>query len=153
MQEDIKKKEVQTVMEQAPPKPLQWTVFPFRDQPKAAIILSAFLAFIFVYLYIFWGFFYMLLGILILGGSLWEFFTPVSYIFREDEFYIKTVFTRKFYKWNRYKNFLVDKKGVLLSPFSRRSRLERFRGVSIRFHPDKREEILEFIRKHVEKSS
>ena len=95
--------------------------------------------------------FYLFLGFAILLGSLWEFFTPVTYTFREEGITVKTLFGKRTYKWQNYRNFMVDKKGVLLSPFLRRTRLERFRGLSVRFSEDKRGEILGYIQRHVAK--
>ncbi len=140
-----------TPTEDKPDKALSWTVFPFKDEPRSAILISVFLFVLFVYLYESWGAFYLFLGLVILLGSLWEFFTPVTYTFTESEIEVKTLFGKRAYKWKIYRNFLVDKKGVLLSPFERRTRLERFRGLSIRFDEDKRGEILAYVQRHVAK--
>lgn len=144
---------IDNIVSDIPSRIISWTVFPFKDEKRAAVLICVFLVALFVYLYFVWGSLYMILGIVIMLSSLWEFFTPVSYTFRENGIEIKTVFTKKTYEWSRFRNFLIDKKGVLLSPFSGRSRLERFRGVSIRFLPEKREEIIEYIKKRMARDS
>lgn len=150
----MKNKElIDSIESDIPSRTISWTVFPLKDKKRTASLICIFLIALFVYLYFVWGTLYMFLGIVMMLSSLWEFFTPVNYTFKENEIVIQTVFSKKTYEWSRFRNFLIDKKEVLLSPFSGRSRLERFRGISIRFLPEKREEIIEYIKKHMARDS
>jgi hypothetical protein len=46
--------------------------------------------------------------------------------------------------WSEFRSYYVDREGLLLSPFTERSRLERFRGVSLQFHGN-RDEVVAFV--------
>ncbi len=46
--------------------------------------------------------------------------------------------------WSDFRSYHVDREGLLLSPFVERSRLERFRGVSLQFHGN-RDEVVAFV--------
>ena len=54
-------------------------------------------------------------------------------------------------KYNEFKCFYADKKGVMLSTFNRPRGLDRFRGQSVRFTKaqDEKEQIMEFLNKKI----
>jgi len=61
---------------------------------------------------------------------------------------VKTLITRFERPWNTYRSHWPDRNGVLLSPFPRRSRLENFRGLFVRFE-NNREDVVAFVRRYV----
>ena len=130
-------------------KPIyEWISFPFIDFPLSAAFVLAFflLAAVFVYsitLNLFW----VLLSMIFLFSSLFSFFVPTYYEFYDDHVFVKVLVFKRERKYNEFKCFYADKKGVMLSTFNRPRGLDRFRGQSIRFtkKQDEKEQIMEFL--------
>jgi len=76
-------------------------------------------------------------------SSLFSFFVPTYYKFYDDHVFVKLLVFKRERKYNEFKCFYADKKGVMLSTFNRPRGLDRFRGQSIRFTKaqDEREQI------------
>ncbi|MBN1150260.1 hypothetical protein JXA84_03445 [candidate division WOR-3 bacterium] len=74
-----------------------------------------------------------------------EFFLPVQYGFDDNHVWKKIGPVRIRKEWKQLRSFYTDKNGILLSPFSRPSRLETFRGIYIRFAGGDRERIIQSI--------
>ncbi len=86
------------------------------------------------------------LSVIVMLVSLSSFFFPVTFTLDQESVTVESAFTTKRRKWEEFKSFWVDNHGVLLSPFEKRSRLESFRGLYIRF-ADNRDEVVEFIQR------
>jgi hypothetical protein len=127
-----------------------WTVHPLRDSRKRTIFLLVFLALFFTGVYLsFQSISVTILSAICLICSLYRYFVPSHYEFHDDRLVIIS-FTRQLIKpWSDFRSFYADQNGVLLSPFSRPSRLENFRGVYVHFGGSRRDEILDFIQRKV----
>jgi len=130
-------------------KPIyKWISFPFIEFPLSAAFVLAFfvLAAVFVYS-ITLNFFWVLLSMVFLFSSLFSFFVPTYYEFYDDHVFVKVLVFKRERKYNEFKCFYADKKGVMLSTFNRPRGLDRFRGQSIRFTKtqDEKEQIMEFL--------
>jgi len=130
-------------------KPIyKWISFPFIEFPLSAAFVLAFfvLAAVFVYS-ITLNFFWVLLSMVFLFSSLFSFFVPTYYEFYDDHLFVKVLVFKRERKYNEFKCFYADKKGVMLSTFNRPRGLDRFRGQSIRFTKaqDEKEQIMEFL--------
>ncbi|MBN1620815.1 hypothetical protein JW890_08835 [candidate division WOR-3 bacterium] len=78
-----------------------------------------------------------------------EFFLPVKYGLDKD-FVWKKIGPVKIQKqWVQLRSFYTDKNGILISPFTKPSRLETFRGIYIRFAGAERQTVLEAVKKHL----
>ena len=86
------------------------------------------------------------LSVVVMLVSLSSFLFPVTFTLDQESITMKSAFSTKRRKWEEFKSFWVDNHGVLLSPFERRSRLESFRGLYIRFS-DNKDEVVEFIQR------
>ena len=125
-------------------KPLEWTSFPLLDYPKSSIFLITFIVF---FAWLLWEltvvewdmFYYYLLGMLIFVLSLGNYFFPTRYIIENDSITIDYSITKVNRKFTDFRCFYVDKKGVMLGTFLRPRRIDRFRGMSIRFSKDQTE--------------
>ena len=126
----------------------KWISFPFIEfSLSAALVLVFFvLAAVFVYS-ITLNFFWVLLSMVFLFSSLFSFFVPTYYEFYDDHVFVKVLVFKRERKYNEFKCFYADKKGVMLSTFNRPRGLDRFRGQSIRFTKaqDEKEQIMEFL--------
>lgn len=130
----------------------EWISFPFIEFPLSAALVLAFfvLAAVFVYT-ITLNFFWVLLSMVFLFSSLFSFFVPTYYKFYDDHVFVKLLVFKRERKYNEFKCFYADKKGVMLSTFNRPRGLDRFRGQSIRFTKaqDEREQIMEFLNEKI----
>ena len=73
------------------------------------------------------------IAVVIMLGSLSGFFFPTTYEFYPDKIKVKYILANLEKEWKNYRSFYVDKNGVLLSPFTKPSRLENFRGLYLKF--------------------
>ncbi len=136
-------------------EPLKWKTHPMKDSWKAtagaisAIVLAAMSVFL-----ISGNLVFSAISLLILVFSLSPFFFPTEYQLGPDSISVKGPFSRKLRSWSYFRRYYPDRKGVFLSPFSRPSRLESFRGIYVRFgggtSEEERRGIIELISSKVE---
>jgi hypothetical protein len=89
------------------------------------------------------------LAVLILFGSLTGFYFPTRYYFYDDHLIVKTTMQTLRKEWTQYRSFYPDKNGVLLSPFTRPTRLENFRGLYIKFAGN-RDQVMDIVRSKID---
>lgn len=78
--------------------------------------------------------YFTILAVLLMWGQVAGFYLPTRYTLTEKGVFVRGIVSRKEKDWSEFRSFHRDREGVLLSPFIGRSRLERFRGVSLQFH-------------------
>ena len=132
-------------------KTLEWVCHPAKKKPRVTFLVTIFLLVIIGLVYyatssVWFG----VLAVLILFGSLTSYYFPTRYKFTEDAVYIKTTTQSLQKKWSQYRTYYVDKNGVLLSPFTRPSRMENFRGIYIKFWYNK-DEVVAFVKERMDK--
>jgi hypothetical protein len=76
---------------------------------------------------------FYVLGMLFLLGSLLSWFIPTRYRLWPDRVEVTyfTIHVRR--PWTDFRCYYADKRGVMLGTFPRQTRLDRFRGQSVRF--------------------
>ncbi len=89
------------------------------------------------------------LAVLILFGSLAGFYFPTRYRFYDNHLIVKTTAQTLRKEWSQFRSYYPDKNGVLLSPFGRRTRLENFRGLYIKFAGN-HEQVMEIVRSKID---
>ena len=130
---------------------LKWTTHPIKRNLKISVLVVFFLLLIFVYAYYTTqSYFFTVLSVVIMLGSLSPFFLPTNYELSDDRILVKFLFNNKIKEWREYRSFYVDKNGVLLSPFGTPSRLENFRGLYLRFNQNK-EDVVNFVKEKIKK--
>ena len=126
---------------------LRWQVHLAREQPRklavvvAAVSASALLAYAWVGNVIFAA--AMIVAVL---GALSDFLFPVTYTLTLTQASASTPVGKRVIAWKDVRKCYLDDFGVKLSSLKRRSRLEAYRGVYLRFG-DNREEVLEAVRR------
>ena len=134
-------------------KPIfDWISFPLVEFPIQSLLVFAFFLLTVVFVYtITHNFFWVLLSLFFLFTSLFSYFVPTYYEFYEDYLFVKVLIFKHERKYSEFKCFYVDKKGVMLSTFSRPRRLDRFRGQSIRFSKKQKErdKVLHFLNEKI----
>jgi hypothetical protein len=84
-----------------------------------------------------------------LGGALAPYFLPTDYELDEEGAHMRFLGRKKRVSWEEVRRFDVDKQGIRLSPFRRPSRLDSFRGASLRFCRNS-DEVIAFVRRKLQ---
>jgi len=130
-----------------------WVSFPAKERWKTTIILTVFLVLFFITIYFaFKSMLIMVISIIILTVSVWQYYTPRWYKLDANGVEVRTFFVKRAKPWDYFHSYYYDKRGVQLSTFSYPSRLDPFRGVSLMFGLNNRDEIIEFISRYLEKA-
>ncbi|MCD4690108.1 hypothetical protein K8S17_01460 [bacterium] len=124
---------------------LSWTAWPMQRNPVRAVIGLAFIALVAWTLqgWLNTGYF-TIFAVLLLWSQVAGFYLPTRHELTSDTVTVRGIIARREKSWSDFRSYFVDRDGVLLSPFIGRSRLERFRGLSLQFH-DNRDEVIAFV--------
>jgi len=125
---------------------LEWKSHPVKRRPLISVLATLFLTLVAAVVFFAtesMGF--ALLALVVLFASLARFYFPTSYRLSDRRITVKTVTQTLHKDWSHYRSCYVDKNGILLSPFTRPSRLENFRGLFLLFAGN-REEVTAFVR-------
>ena len=131
----------------------EWRVHLFaRDVRKSVVATVVCVAALVLVHYVFISPWLTVLGGLILFGSLGDLFLPITYrLTTRGASYNNVVFRRRM-AWGDVRACYVADFGVKLSPFSRPTRLEAFRGIVLRFSgldeavPGNREQVTRIVK-------
>jgi hypothetical protein len=127
---------------------LSWRSIPAKRDNRVTALVSLVVIGLPVVLGIWYGPFYGLLGLAILGGSLSSFFLPTDFALTDRTIARRYLGVEHKRDWSDFRSFYPDKNGVLLSPFLQPSRLENFRGMYLRFEGN-RERVLSIVQDHI----
>lgn len=126
---------------------LRWQVHLAKEQPQRFVGVIAAAAAMALFAFVWFG---SVVPALVMGmvflGALSDFLLPVSYTLTTTHASASTLVSKRMMAWKDVKKCYLDDAGVKLSPLSRKSRLEAYRGVYLRFG-DKREEVLQAVAK------
>jgi len=133
-------------------KELKWKNWLAKEKPWLAVLVL-------LILFVVWLFSYSLIPNYFLATILSlavffylsEFFLPTEYCISQDGVWKKIGPVKITKKWELLRSFYTDKNGVLLSPFSRPTRLDTFRGIYLRFGKDNKGKIVELIKLKISK--
>ncbi|HUU45538.1 MAG TPA: hypothetical protein VM118_07355 [Acidobacteriota bacterium] len=112
---------------------LRWRSHPVRERHERLVLVVAILLGLPAILLALYGPFFAVLAFVILGASLGSFFLPTDYVLYRGGGEMRFLWITRRFTWAQYRSFYPDRNGVLLSPFTRPSRLENFRGIYLRF--------------------
>jgi hypothetical protein len=122
------------------PAPLVWRVHLAAQHPgKAAGAVFAILATVALAHFAFRSWVLCVAAALLLTGAVGEFLFPIRYQADASGVRAKWLAGGAAIAWPRVRRCYSDAEGVTLSPFSQPSRLERWRGVYLRFGEHKQE--------------
>ena len=124
---------------------LSWTAWPMQRSPVRAVIGLLFIALVAWTLqsWLSTGYF-TIVAVLLLWGQVAGFYLPTRYALDDRRVSVRGIVAKREKEWSDFRSYFVDSDGILLSPFVGRSRLERFRGLSLMFHAN-REEVIAFV--------
>jgi hypothetical protein len=128
---------------------LEWNVAPFKESlGRSIVVVAVIVAVGFLVVVLFKDVFLGILSVLILFASLHTYFGKTAYRLDSGQVTVKSSLGTTAKKWSHFKRFYVDKKGVTLSPFDKRSRLEPFRSLRLLFGGNQ-DEVVAFISKRL----
>ena len=117
---------------------LAWVSHPAKIRRTAAVLVIVFMHVMFVVVYLITqsAFMVALAGVIFMG-TLSTFFFSTKYEITKDKIRVKYLVNKVEKEMKNFRSYYPDKNGILLSPFSKPSRLENFRGVYVRYHQNK----------------
>ena len=119
---------------------LSWVSHPAKLRKVAAAITLLLIIAIMVVVYnITQSWVMLVFAYLLFNAALSSFYFPTRFEVSQEKVKIKYTFTSQEKDMSMFRSYYTDKRGVLLSPFSRPNRLENFRGVYLRYHNNKDE--------------
>jgi hypothetical protein len=116
---------------------LAWRIHRLRDEPERIPMVA--LAFAGVAVggwLLFANLIAVLLLLVVLTGTIVEFLFPINYRLTNLGAYANCGPSQLFMAWEDVKRATQGKEGVYLSPFSKPTALDSFRGIRLRFTPD-----------------
>ena len=132
-------------MESRSVESLSWTSWPMLRSPVRAVLAVAFIAVMAWFIQsLFSTTYFTVVAVILVWGQVAGFFLPTRFALTGDGVSVRGLVSRREKGWSEFRSHYVDREGLLLSPFLERSRLERFRGVSIQFHGN-RDEVVAFV--------
>ena len=123
---------------------LEWESFPFRENPRKSFLLVLLMIVIFSILWyltiVIWDMpLFYILGVALLLFDLLPYFIPTRYVMFEHRFEVYYLFIRIEKRYDDFRCYYSDQKGVMLGTFMRPRWLDRYRGQSLRFSADRKE--------------
>lgn len=128
---------------------MKWSVHPAKDNYMKTILSLVFIIGFLVFVSIFYGVFWSLLGFIILIVSLYSYFFPSHYEVDHEYVRIRNIFLTQRRRLTEFKKVYRGKNGILLSPFKRKTFLNQFRGVFLLLSREQ-QEIEDYVRGLVE---
>ena len=132
-------------MTSRPRESLSWTSWPMLRSPVRAALAVAFVVLMaWTIQAMFRTTYFTAVAVLLVWGQVAGFFLPTRFSLTDERVSVRGLVSRREKNWSEFRSHYVDREGVLLSPFVERSRLDRFRGVSLQFHGN-RDEVVAFV--------
>lgn len=127
---------------------MRWSVHPAKYHRTKTILTLIFIGVFLCFVAVFYGVFWSLLGFIILFFSLNSYFLPTHYEVTETEVIVRKIFMTQKRRLSDFRKIYRGKNGILLSPFTRKTFLNQFRGIFL-FLPPGDSEIEQYLRKRV----
>ncbi|MBW3622442.1 MAG: hypothetical protein KY468_03425 [Armatimonadetes bacterium] len=130
------------------PEGKEWTVCMAVQQPRRTLVAGLLCVAAMVVAFLaFHSFVFSALVGASLFGSLLDFFLPVRYRLTPKGAEARHLWPFAFIEWKQVKRRLMSKEGLRLSPLGRKSRLDAYRGVFLRFGDEDPETVLDAVRR------
>ena len=130
---------------------LTWTSWPARERPLAAVILVVSSLILGILVRRATG--DMVLGVaapVFVLGSLAAFLFPTEYRLTDKSIEVRSLGVTRSRPWSEMRRMTVDKTGVFLSPFEKRTWLEAYRGLRLLFGGN-RDQVVSFAEARLKK--
>ncbi len=130
---------------------LEWNIHPFKEEPLKSLFLSVFLFVLLIVLFLIFPnipfiFASMFVMILSLRGYLFK----SEYKLEAESLNVRMMIFEYKKKYSDFKRVYIGRKALLMSPFTYKTKLNKYRGIYIPFPEDLRESIINFISRKFE---
>lgn len=126
---------------------LTWQVHLAKEQPQRfAGVIIVILGVMLLAALLFGSLLSAIIMAFVLFGALSDFFLPVKYTLTTTHVSASTRLGKRTMAWKDVRRCYLDEYGIKISPLRRRSRLEAYRGVYLRFG-DRKEEVLDAVKR------
>ncbi len=113
------------------PARINWRVHRAREAPVRTAIAAVFVTAFLVFSLWYFGPLLALAALLVLAVALHTYFLPISYTLDSSGITVDKRAFKHTYPWEQFRRFFRTTGGVVISPFSRRTFLDTFRGVHL----------------------
>lgn len=126
-----------------------WVVFPMLDNPgKGVFFWLVLIVTTWAVYYNMQSLLFTIVAALVLLGSTTAFYLPNRYWIDQEGIHLKRWKFQRDFNWDRIRSVYIESKGVFLSPFPEKTRLENFRGFHLMIR-DNRDQVVEELRKYI----
>jgi len=130
---------------------MRWVCHPIRHAHKKTAILALVVTLTAVFIYLnTYSVGWTVFAVLMLALGVIDYIAPMEFFIDDWGVHTRLFFYRRRKPWSVLRTYHPDRNGVLLSPFSRQTRLETFRGIYIRFDGN-RKEVMSVIKGRLER--
>jgi hypothetical protein len=112
-------------------EPLSWTIHRAKETPAKTVVASVFMLAFVVFSWVVFGPVLGMLAVVVLFLALNTYFLPVTYTFTDKGIEVDKRLFRARYEWKQFRRWFRTSGGIVISPFSRKSYLDNFRGVHL----------------------
>ncbi|UCG42163.1 MAG: hypothetical protein JSU73_09805 [candidate division WOR-3 bacterium] len=131
-------------LESSPLPKVSWSVFRARENVAKTVLVGIAIAVFLTFTLWYFGILLALVALLVLFVALHTYFLPIRYTLAEDGIILdKRIFSHT-YPWDQFRAYFRTSGGIVISPFSRRTFLDSFRGVHLLL-PEDPTEILTYL--------
>jgi len=125
---------------------LEWNIHPFKEEPLKSFLLLLFLLILVLVLFlIFPNIVFIIIAMIAMIFSLRGYLFNTSYKLEENVIKIKMLSFEYPKKYSDFKRLYIGENAFLMSPFTYKTKLNRYRGVYIPFPESLKVEIVNFI--------
>jgi len=125
---------------------LEWNIHPFKEEPLKSLFLSVFLLMLFIILFlIFPNIPFVFASIIVMILSLRGYLFKSKYKLEPENLTVKMLVFEYKKKYIDFKRVYIGKSAFLMSPFTYKTKLNRYRGIYIPFPENLRENVITFI--------
>ncbi len=110
---------------------ISWRVHRAREQPVKTVIVSSFTLLFLLFTLFSFGPALMLVALIVLSVATHTYFIPITYKMNTRGITIDKKIFSYTYEWSRFRRFFLTSGGVVLSPFSKKTFLDNFRGIHL----------------------
>ena len=124
-----------------------WSVHRLRESPGKSVVVGVFLAVCLVFSWFAFGPGLSLVALLVFALALNTWYLPTTCTFDRDGITVDKRLFSHTYPWDQFRRFFRTTGGVVVSPFSRRTFLDTFRGVHLLL-PEDPQPVLDYLERY-----
>lgn len=126
---------------------LNWSVHRLKESPGKSVVVGVFLVVFLVFSWFAFGPGLTLVALLVFALALNTWYLPTTYTFDRDGITMNKRLFSHTYPWDQFRRFFRTTGGVVVSPFSRRTFLDAFRGVHLLL-PEDPQPVLDYLERY-----